>query len=52
MLGFLLLCAGVMVIFLMVIRVLELSFFLSFLGYALSLVGLILGLAGVARRQN
>jgi hypothetical protein len=50
MLGFVLLCAGVVSIFLMVIRVLEPSFFLSFLGYALSLLGLVLGLVGVARR--
>jgi hypothetical protein len=39
-------------IFLMVIRVLEPSFFLSFLGYALSLVGLIMGLTGIARRGS
>jgi hypothetical protein len=48
-LGFVLLCAGVVSIFLMVIRVLEPSFFLSFLGYALSLLGMIVGLVGAVR---
>jgi hypothetical protein len=52
LLGFVLLCAGAASIFLMVIRLLEPSFFVSFLGYALSLVGLIVGLVGVARRRE
>jgi hypothetical protein len=43
-----LLLAGALLPFLMVIRVLQPSFALSFLSYALSLVGLVAGLLGVA----
>lgn len=55
--GFILLVIGVVLPFLMVIRLLEPSFLLSFLSYFASLVGLIMGLCGVAwyvrsRRRN
>lgn len=46
--GFILLVIGVVLPFLMVIRLLEPSFLLSFLSYFASLVGLIMGLCGVA----
>jgi hypothetical protein len=46
--AFVLLLAGALLPFLMVIRVLEPSFALSFFSYALSLVGLITGLIGAA----
>lgn len=44
-----LLLAGAILPFLMVIRVLEPSFGLSFFSYGASLVGLVMGLIGVAR---
>ncbi len=46
--AFMLLVLGALLPFLMVIRVLQPSFALSFFSYALSLVGLIMGLIGVA----
>ncbi len=44
-----LLMAGVVLAFLMAIRLLEPSFTLSFLAYAASLIGLVLGIAAVLR---
>ena len=44
--GFVLLLIGVLLPFLMVLRLLEPSFPLSFLAYGCSLVGLVLGLFG------
>lgn len=51
-LGVILLIIGFLLPFLMVIRVLEPSFFLSFLSYASSLVGLILGLLGAIQLKR
>ncbi|GBC75905.1 hypothetical protein HRbin07_00097 [bacterium HR07] len=47
-LAFVLLLMGALLPFLMVIRILEPSFALSFFSYAVSLVGLVTGLIGVA----
>lgn len=47
-LAFVLLLLGALLPFLMVIRILEPSFALSFFSYAVSLVGLITGLIGIA----
>lgn len=47
--AFVLLLLGAVVPFLMVIRVVQPSFALSFFSYAVSLVGLVLGLIGVAQ---
>lgn len=44
-----LLLVGALLPFLMVIRVVQPSFALSFLSYAASLIGLIMGLIGVAQ---
>lgn len=46
--GFILLVIGMVLPFLMIIRLLEPSFLLGFLSYFASLVGLIMGLCGVA----
>ncbi|HOA35611.1 MAG TPA: hypothetical protein PKV91_03685 [Bacillota bacterium] len=46
--GLLLLFAGAVLAFLMVLRLLEPSFLLSFLSYICTLTGLILGFAGLA----
>ena len=47
-LAFILLLAGVVLPFLMVMKVLESTFFLNFLAYVLSLIGMMLGVAGTA----
>ncbi|MCX8103935.1 MAG: hypothetical protein N3E42_05845 [Candidatus Bipolaricaulota bacterium] len=47
-----LLLVGALLPFLMVIRIVQPSFALSFLSYAASLVGLVLGLIGVAGRTR
>lgn len=44
--------AGFVLVFLMVLRVLDPSFALSFLAYAASLLGLLLGLVAVARQRG
>jgi hypothetical protein len=46
--GFLLVLFGFIAPFLMVIRIIEASFVLSFLSYAASVAGLLLGLIGAA----
>lgn len=46
--GFLLLVLGVVLPFLMVLRLIEPSFFLSFVSYAASIAGLFLGFLGIA----
>lgn len=46
--GFLLSLLGVVVPFLMVIRVLESTLFLNFFSFAISIVGLFLGMIGAA----
>jgi hypothetical protein len=46
--GFFLVLFGCTVPFLMVVRVIETSFFLSFLSYAASVAGMLLGLVGAA----
>lgn len=48
LLGFLLCLSGVVLPFLMVIRVLESTFFLNFLSYTASILGLFLGIIGAA----
>lgn len=48
LLGFLLCLSGVVLPFLMVIRVLESTFFLNFLSYTVSILGLFLGIIGAA----
>jgi di/tricarboxylate transporter len=50
--AFVLLLVGALLPFLMVLRILQPSFALSFLSYAASLVGLVLGLIGVAGRNR
>lgn len=47
--GFLLLLFGFLAAFAMVIQLIEASFWLSFVAYGASLVGLVIGLFGVAR---
>ena len=47
--GLLMMIAGWLIIFLQVLRVLEPSFFASFFGYGLSLLGFVIGLGGVVR---
>jgi hypothetical protein len=46
--GFLLVLGGAVIPFLMVMRILEPGFFLSFLAYGASIVGFALGLVGIA----
>jgi hypothetical protein len=46
--GFLLVLAGAVLPFLMVMRILESTFFLNFFSYAASVAGLMLGLIGTA----
>jgi hypothetical protein len=46
--GFILMVMGVVFPFLMVIKVLESTFFLNFFSYASSLVGMMLGIVGTA----
>ena len=46
--GFILMVMGVVFPFLMVIKVLESTFFLNFFSYAASLVGMMLGIVGTA----
>jgi hypothetical protein len=48
LIGFFLMVLGVVLPFLMVVRVLESTFFLNFFSYTVSLVGLILGISGSA----
>ncbi len=54
--GFALLVIGVVLPFLMVLNVIESTFFLNFFSYGASLVGLVLGLLGamslIARNRN
>lgn len=47
MLGFILVFCGVLIPLLMVIRVIGASFALSFLSYALSVGGLLIGIIGI-----
>lgn len=47
--GLVLLLVGVILPFLMVIRLLEPNFLLSLLAYASSLIGLIMGFSGIAQ---
>ncbi|MFH1908870.1 MAG: hypothetical protein ABIL11_16065 [Chloroflexota bacterium] len=46
--GFTLMLLGVIFPFLMVIHILESTFFLNFFSYTLSLLGMILGILGIA----
>lgn len=46
--GFLLAVAGVVLPLLMVLQVIESTFFLNFLAYGMSIAGLILGMIGAA----
>jgi hypothetical protein len=54
--GFLLMVMGVALPMLMIVKIIESTFFLNFLAYSASLVGLILGMLGimsiVARNRN
>ncbi len=54
LLGFLLSLTGVILPFLMVIHVLESTFFLNFFSYGVSLIGLFLGVIGASQyvRKN
>lgn len=52
LLGLALLLAGATLPFLMVIRVLDASFVLSFFAYGTSVVGIALGLIGIARHGH
>jgi hypothetical protein len=47
-LGFILMLLGVIFPLLMVIKVMESTFFLNFFSYTLSLLGMILGIIGIA----
>jgi hypothetical protein len=47
--GFFLLLLGIVLPFLMVIHILESTFFLNFFSYGMSIVGLILGIIGASR---
>ncbi len=47
-LGFFALLMGVILPFLMVIRVIESTFFLNFLAFTLSVSGLLIGIVGIA----
>jgi hypothetical protein len=47
-LGFILMLLGVIFPFLMVIHILRSTFFLNFFSYTLSLVGMIVGVVGIA----
>lgn len=49
LLGFLLSLTGVVLPFLMVIRILESTFFLNFFSYGVSLIGLFLGIIGASQ---
>jgi hypothetical protein len=46
--GFIMMVLGIVFPLLMVMKVLESTFFLNFLSYTLSLVGMILGVIGIA----
>ena len=46
--GFILMLLGVIFPLLMVMKILESTFFLNFFSYTLSLVGMILGIIGIA----
>ena len=46
--AFIFLLAGVVLPFLMVIHILESTFFLNFFSYGISLIGMIMGVAGTA----
>ena len=46
--GFLMVLAGVILPFLMVLKILESTFFLNFFSYAISTLGLFLGIIGTA----
>ncbi len=46
--GFVLMLLGVVLPFLMVLHILESTFFMNFFSYTASLVGLILGISGAA----
>ena len=48
LIGFILMVMGVVFPFLMVIKILESTFFLNFFSYAASLVGMMLGIVGTA----
>jgi hypothetical protein len=48
LIGFLLVLAAAVIPFLMVMRIIEATFFLSFLAYGASIVGFALGLIGIA----
>jgi len=48
LIGFLLAMAGVILPFLMVIQLIPSTFFLNFLSYGISLVGMFLGIIGAA----
>lgn len=52
LIGFFLLLMGALLPFLMVIRLLQPNFPLSFLAHGLSLIGLILGFSGLARHVS
>jgi len=47
-LGFILMLLGIIFPFLMVMKILESTFFLNFFSYTLSLLGMILGIIGIA----
>lgn len=46
--GFILMVLGIVFPFLMVMKILESTFFLNFFSYTLSLLGMILGIIGIA----
>lgn len=49
--GFFLVLLGAVLPFLMVLKILESSFFLNFFSYAMQVTGVILGLIGVVSRK-
>jgi hypothetical protein len=49
LIGFLLMLLGVLLPFLMVIKLLESTFFLNFFSFGASMVGLVMGILGVAQ---
>lgn len=48
--GFLMMLMGVIFPFLMVVKMVESTFFLNFLSYTLSIVGMMVGIIGIASR--
>jgi len=46
--GFIMMLLGVILPFLMVIKLLESTFFLNFFSYTLSLLGMVVGIIGIA----